>query len=140
MTVNKILGSLKNLISIFTNFFKEINRRIVIYKAQKEISRKLSKFKVEFDEFLNEYYDYLPIPQGKSIIQNTTRAGKTFYLVIFNDIRKKHAAVLEIFSDPYFPLPSHYNLLQKFDITTFMEKIKENIQNSIESSIEKKKK
>ncbi|MCX8029630.1 MAG: hypothetical protein N2712_06520 [Brevinematales bacterium] len=131
----KIKGLLTELLEIFGKVFDKLGKLIynirkffVIKSAEREISRKLNRFKREFDNFMNEYYDYLPLPQGKSIIQNTLKTGKTFYLVIFNDVRRKYAVISEVFSDPYFPLPSEYDLLQKIDITTFMEKIKENMQ------------
>lgn len=120
------------VLSGVSTFFKGIKKWVVIRRAEKEITERLVKFKRDFDKFMNEYYDYLPLPQGKSIIQNTLKSGKTFYLVIFNDIRKKYATVVEIFSDPYFPLPSQYDLLQKIDITAFMDKIRENMQNTLE--------
>lgn len=135
MVVKKILEVIlkpfKFVISKVSDLIKEINRIVVIKTTERDITRKLNKFKVEFDEFMNEYYDYLPLPQGKSIIQNTLKSGKIFYLVIFNDIRKKYAFVSEIFSDPYFPLPSQYNLLQRIDITEFMNKIKENMETKL---------
>lgn len=125
---SKIKDIFRNLYLKVISLFREIRKAIVIRKVEKEISEKLRHFKKDFDSFLNEYYDYLPLPQGKSIIQNTLKSGKTFYLVVFNDVRKKHVSVVEIFSDPYSPLPSGYNLFQKIDITSFMDKIKENIQ------------
>lgn len=131
---SKFFDLLKGVFSKVIQLFKNIRKSIIIKKAEKEITDRLVQFKIDFDKFMNEYYDYLPLPQGKSIIQNTLKSGKTFYLIVFNDVRKKNAMVLEIFSDPYFPLPSRYNLLQKIDITTFMDKIKENMQYSFESS------
>ncbi|MEN2998026.1 MAG: hypothetical protein ABDH28_03200 [Brevinematia bacterium] len=123
----------KNSFLSITKPFKEIRKKIIIRKAEREITEKLTRFKSDFDSFMNEYYEYLPLPQGKSIIQNTLKSGKTFYLIVFNDVRKKYASVLEIFSDPYFPLPLQYNLLQRIDITTFMDKIRENMQNKLEN-------
>ncbi len=131
--LNFFRDMLKNLFSKFSSLFNGIRKIIIIKSAEREISKKLSHFKEDFDNFMNEYYDYLPLPQGKSIIQNTLKSGKTFYLVVFNDVRKKHVSVIEIFSDPYFPLPSQYNLFQKIDITDFMDKIKENMQGIIDS-------
>lgn len=111
-----------------------IKKDIMIRQAQKDINKRLIEFKKEFDKFLNDYYDYLPLPQGKSIIENTIASGKKFYLVVFNDTKRKNVYVVEIYNDSFLSLPSHYLLLNRIDIKVLISKIKDNLEKSLSRS------
>ncbi|MGC8767216.1 MAG: hypothetical protein ACP5PT_07590 [Brevinematia bacterium] len=114
-----------------------IKKDMIIRQAQKDINKKLQEFKKEFDKLMNEYYDYLPLPQGKSIIENTTSSGKTFYLVVFNDTKRKNISIIEIYNNSFLSLPSHYLLLNRIDIKVLMSKVKENLEKSLYNETKK---
>ncbi len=134
---------LNNVWRIFKNFhskvwnsvvgiIEDIRKEIMIRKAQKEVEKQLNEFKESFDALLNKYYDFLPLPQGKSIIENTTKSGKKVYVVVFNDSRSKNVRTVEVYSDTgFFALPPHYQILQKISLHSFIEKVKENVFKSI---------
>ncbi|MGC8963845.1 MAG: hypothetical protein ACP5KI_00540 [Brevinematia bacterium] len=114
-----------------------IKKDMIIRQAQNDINKKLQEFKKEFDKLMNEYYDYLPLPQGKSIIENTTSSGKTFYLVVFNDTKRKNISIIEIYNNSFLSLPSHYLLLNRIDIKVLMSKVKENLEKSLYNETKK---
>lgn len=132
--LDRLRKSFMSLISKPKELYMLIKKDIMIRQAQRDINKRLMEFKKEFDKLLNDYYDYLPLPQGKSIIENTTQSGKTFYLVVFNDTKRKNVSIIEIYNDSFLSLPSHYLLLNRIDIKLLMSKIKDNLEKSLSKS------
>jgi len=125
---SKVWNSVKGVV-------EDIRKEIMIRKAQREVEKQLKEFRESFDALLNKYYDFLPLPQGKSIIENTVKSGKKVYVVVFNDSRNKNVRTVEIYSDTgFFALPPHYQILQKISLPSFLEKVKENIFKSIQEN------
>ena len=136
MRIGEFIGNFWNFFKSFPSrvwnllygLINDIKKDMIIRKAQKEVEKQLEEFRDSFDSLLNRYYDFLPLPQGKSIIENTVKSGKKVYVVVFNDTRNKNVRTVEIYSDTgFFALPPHYQVLQKINLSSFLDKVNGNI-------------
>lgn len=134
--LNNIAVFSKNTLKIFYESLKYvlvfIKKDILIRKAQKEIRSIIEDFKKDFEKLINKYYEFLPLPHGKSIIENKLKNGKNIYLVIFNDTRKRSVETVEVFYEAFmYNFPKHYEILQRINMDYFLGKIKENAKREI---------
>ncbi len=125
------LGSLGNFfIKGIKNLILDVKKDLLVRKAQREMLKVLNNFKSDFEKLINQYYDFLPLPHGKSIIENKLKNGKIVYFVVFNDSRKRTVTTIEIYYEDFISaLPKQYELLQRINMDVFLGKVKENVKN-----------